>query len=187
MTRNVITAYLTTLICLGLLSCSYIYSDNLIVLRNCKYFLAAYCVADVYGNTLEMIIHHTATILLGYILHIASYTELSLQEKDMLTITTVVLMQTEISTIPLNMMYIGYKNNFMKAIFIISFFYFRIIRVPRMLVSNKDTCFYCPYKIHPIETICLDNLFCYYSWVFSTLVLLSLNLIWMVKIVLKLR
>ena len=186
MTKDVTAVYLLTVLYMGILSCTYTHGNDLIVLRNCKYILTTYCIADLYGNTLEMVIHHIATILLGYILHNASYRDLTLEQNNLLTDYTTVLLQTEISSIPLNLIYLGYKNKVTKALFITTFFYFRMVKVPEILIFNPDTCFYCKYnKTHPVEIMFSDSLFCYYSWVFSTLVLLSLNCIWMVKIIHK--
>ena len=185
MTKDVTMIYLLTVLYVGVLSCTYIYSNNLIILRNCNYILIAYCITDIRGNTLEMIIHHVATILLGYSIHNASYRDLTLEQNNLLTDYTTVLLQTEISSIPLNLIHLGYKNKYTKVIFISTFFYFRMVKVPEILIFNPDTCFYCQYETHPIEIVFSDSLFCYYSWVFSTLALLSLNCIWMVKIVRK--
>jgi len=177
---SAISVYINTAMCLGIIYTSVVYENNLVMLRNCKYILTMFCIGDIYGNSREMILHHIATIFLGYMLHIATYTELTIEEKYILSKATSVLMQTEISTLPLNMLHLGYKNKLMKLAFAISFFYVRIIRIPFYLVISPDTCYYCYRDEHPVEKLQV-----YYIWNFSILSLLGLNIMWMFRIIKK--
>jgi len=122
MTKDATIIYLSSALYLGVLSCTYMYGNDLILLRNCNYILIVYCMADIYGNTLEMFIHHIATILLGYIIHNASYRDLTLEQNNLLTDYTTVLLQTEISSIPLNLIHLGYKNKYTK----VSLYFFKL-------------------------------------------------------------
>lgn len=177
---NALSVYLNSAMCLGIIYCSIVYENDLIMLRNCKYILALFCMLDIYNNSREMILHHISTIFLGYILHVASYSNLEEYQIYMITKTTTVFMQTEISTLPLNMIYLGYKNSIVKNLFVATFFYFRIIRLPWYLIFLPDTCYYCFFYEHPIEKIGLQ-----YLWVFSTVVLMGLNIYWSKKILMK--
>lgn len=177
---NPLPVYINSVMCLGVIYCSIVYENDLIMLRNCKYVLALFCLVDMYKNSREMVLHHIATIFLGYILHVASHTNLEPHETYILTKTTTVLMQTEVSTLPLNLLHLGYKNSIVKSLFVSTFFYFRMIRVPWYLISSPSTCYYCAYIGHPMYKIKLE-----YIWTFSTLTLLGLNAYWMNKIVRK--
>lgn len=177
---NPLLVYINSVMCLGVIYCSVVYENDLIMLRNCKYVLALFCLVDIYRNSREMVLHHIATIFLGYILHVASHTNLEPREIYILTKTTTVLMQTEVSTLPLNLFHLGYKNSIVKSLFVSTFFYFRMIRLPWYLISSSYTCYYCAYDVHTIEKINLE-----YMWIFSTLTLMGLNTYWMNKIVRK--
>jgi hypothetical protein len=174
---------ISILICSYVVRCSYVYEHDLEQLSNCHYILMIYCLIDMYNcRKFDMRLHHIATIMIGYVLY---KTVLLDPTNIVLSKTTSILMKTEISTIPLTILHMGYKNIFIKTLFVLIFLYVRTYSVTYYLVIKRDTCFYCYDNSHPIYNVCENNNLCMFSWVFSTSILILLNNYWTVLMMLR--
>lgn len=165
------------IMCMTMLTISRLYPSDLDSVTLATYPLFAYCIIDIPFNTWDMIFHHVCTLMIGYTLNVR-YPE---QNTDVTLVLAKSFIDTEISTILLDMMYLGYRHRLIKLSFVATFFYYRIISLVFLLFINPTTCYFCNLS----DFICGDDTRCHISWVVSTLGLTSLNVFWFAKILVK--
>ena len=156
----------------------YQYPTNLEMMSLATCPLIGYCILDIIGNSWDMIIHHISTIVITVSLHYSYNTQ------DTLVASKVArdLMFTEVSTVFLDFIHLGYSSIVIKILFLLSFTYFRIIQIPLLLIINSDTCYFCK---EPIDFVCSTNIICHMTWSISILSLMLLNIMWFLKIIQK--
>ena len=165
------------IMCVSMLSISHLYQSDLHIMSIATYPLLAYCIIDTPFNTWDMILHHCFTLMLGYALNV----RYPGQNEEITLIISKTFIDTEISTIFLNLMYLRYQHYLIKFSFIATFFYYRIICIVYMLFINQPTRYFSGQH----KFICGDDNQCHMMWSVSTLGLVSLNIYWFVKILEK--
>lgn len=178
MTRSKPKVIGALIMCLWILYVCFFHPDDVLILGLTSYPLCVYCLIDIPGNTTDMIIHHFSTIVTTASLHY-SYPDKSL---ELTAKVTNALMCTEVSTIFLNLIHLGYKHIFIKLLFLFTFTYYRIYKIPDLLILNSDTCYFCNNENN---YVCNDNVICHIGWSMSTINLMALNVIWYIKILRK--
>ena len=103
-----------------------------------SHFLAVYIISDVTFK-LDFIFHHLIFIL-SYLFYNLYLYPLMINCDDNIQRETFLdwnksFYYLEFSTIFLNMMYLGYKNSFVKILFFLSFVYFRIFKFTYLTLS----------------------------------------------------
>lgn len=166
------------LMCFMMIITSYYYPTDLDALALCTIPLLIYCVIDIYGNSWDMVIHHISTLFTGLAMY---YTY---DDRDIYTATLVArnLIWTEVSTIFLDLIYLGYRNLLVKLSFVVTFTYFRAIRLPWVIVYDSDTCYFC---IDNTDYVCGANELCHIIWSIGIFNLLMLNTMWYGKLLSK--
>jgi hypothetical protein len=164
--------------CMTMLLATYIYPNDLSMLSKSAYPLLLYCVLDITGNSWDMVIHHIATLMAGLAMH----NTYELQETTVTLTIAKSLILTEISTIFLDLIHLGYRHLLIKLGFIVSFTYFRVIRLPWLLIFNKEVCYFC---VDRKDYICGSNDLCNFMWSTGIVTLMSLNIMWFCKIISK--
>ena len=165
------------IMCVSMLSISHLYPSDLHAMTIATYPLFVYCIVDTPFNTFDMILHHTFTLMLGHVLNV----RYSGQNEELTLIISKAFVDTEISTIFLNLMYLRYRHFLVKFSFIATFFYYRIVCIIFLLFINPTTSYFSDQS----EFICDNDTGCHAMWSVSTLGLLSLNIYWFVKILEK--
>jgi len=164
--------------CIIMLSASYMYPTNLSIVSTASYPLLLYCILDIAGNSWDMVIHHISTIIVCLTLH----NTYSLQEITTTLEVTNNLMFTEVSTIFLNFIHLGYKHLLIKLGFLLTFTYFRVIKLPWIFIFNEETCYFC---VDRKSYVCGSSDLCHFMWRTSIITLMLLNSMWFCKIIRK--
>ena len=162
------------IMCTAMLSVSRLYSSDLDTITTATYPLFFYCIVDIPFNTWDMIFHHICTLMIGYVLNV----RYPGQNTEATLVLAKAFIDTEISTVFLDLMYLRCRHPMIKVSFITTFLYYRIIRLTNLLFFNPTTCYFCDQS----DFICDDNTKCHIAWVTSTTSLLVLNLFWFAKI-----
>lgn len=165
------------IMCMSMLSISRLYPSDLHIMTIATCPLLVYCIIDTPFNTLDMILHHTFTLMTGYVLNV----RYSGQNEEITLVIAKAFIDTEISTIFLNLMYLRYRHFLVKFSFIVTFFYYRIICIIFLLFINPTTSYFSDQS----GFICGEDAGCHAMWSVSTLGLCSLNIYWFVKILEK--
>lgn len=166
------------IMCCGMLMTSYCYPNDLDILSMCTIPLLIYCVIDIRGNSWDMVIHHISTLFAGLAMN---YTYVD-RDIDTATIVAKNLILTEISTVFLDLIHLGYRNLLIKLGFAITFTYFRAIRLPWVMVYDSDTCYFC---IDSKDYVCGTNDLCHILWSVGVFNLLMLNTMWYGRLITK--
>lgn len=164
--------------CFAMLTASYFYPNNLDILSLWTIPLWIYCIIDARGNSWDMIIHHVSTIFTGLAMNY------SYPERDIIITGFVArnLIHTEISTIFLDLIHLGYRNFMVKLGFFITFTYFRVLRLPWIFIYDNNTCYFC---INRKDYVCGTNNICHIMWSIGMVNLLMLNTMWYGKLIRK--
>ena len=164
--------------CATMLSVSYLYPTNLSTLTVSAYPLLLYCVLDIPGNSWDMVIHHISTLMTGLTMNY-SY-------EDRVTAVTLTIARslifTEISTIFLDLIHLGYRHLLIKLGFLITFTYFRVMRLPWIFVFNSETCYFCTDRV---DYVCGSGDLCHMMWSIGITTLMLLNSMWFCKLIRK--
>jgi len=162
------------IMCVSMLSISRLYPSDSHAITLVTYPLLVYCIIDIPYNTWDMILHHTFTLMIGYVLNV----RYSGQNDEITLVIAKAFIDTEISTIFLNLMYLRYRHFLIKFSFIVTFFYYRIICIIFLLFISPTTSYFSDQS----EFICDNDTKCDIAWVTSTTSLMVLNLFWFTKI-----
>ena len=164
--------------CLTMLSVSYLYPNDLDILKISTHPLLLYCVLDIAGNSWDMVTHHVSTIMVGLAMNYSYSTQ-----NNAVTSTVVrSLILTEISTIFLDLIYLGYRHFLVKLGFLITFTYFRVIGLPWLFIFNSETCYFCTGREN---YVCDSKTLSHMMWSIGILVLMLLNCMWFSKLIMK--
>lgn len=164
--------------CMTMLSASYLYPTDLSTLTMSAYPLLLYCVLDLAGNSWDMVIHHISTLMAGLAMNYA-------YEARETAITLTVargLVFTEISTLFLDLIHLGYRHMLIKLGFLVTFTYFRVVRLPWLFVFNSETCYFCT---GPANYVCDSSDLCHLMWSIGITTLMLLNSMWFCKLIRK--
>jgi hypothetical protein len=163
------------IISLSVLLTSYWYPNDLNITT---FPLLIYYIFNVSNNSWDMIIHHISAIMVGLSMNY-SY---NLEDITTTTIVARHLINTEIPSVFLHLIDIGYHNIIVKIGFIITFIYFRMIKLPWILIFDNETCYFC---INNNNYICGSNDLCHILWSIGIFNILLINTIWYTKMMLK--
>lgn len=162
--------------CTTVLCVSYLYPTNLTAMHIGSLPILLHCIIDLSNNTSDMIVHHIAAIITICILGITYEGQDDLAK----ALVARTFINTEISTISLNLYQMGYNNSLIKILFIMTFFYYRIVQLTRIL-------FFYPETYYWSTAICGTNKGCFEWWVRSTGAIVCLNFYWFRKIIKKFK
>ena len=165
--------------CITMLLAGYFYPGNLDVMSLSGYPLLIYCVLDIPGNSLDMIIHHISTLMAGLALGSSTY------ETQNLPSTRIVIQSlifTEVSTIFLDLIHLGYRHMIIKLGFFLTFTYFRVLGLPWLFILNPETCYFCTDRK---DYVCDSNSLCHLMWSTGIFTLMLLNSMWFCKLIRK--
>lgn len=162
------------IMCITMLSITQLYPSDLYTITISTYPIYIYCIVDIYYNTWDMILHHVFTLMLGYVLSIRYIG----QNEELIIVMAKAFINTEISTLFLNLLHLRYKHILIKISFITTFFYYRIICIMFLLFINPTTCYFCNQS----DFICGDDTGCHVIWPICSGGLMTLNIFWLTKI-----
>ena len=174
-----INTLMNMIMCISILSISHFYPSDMNTMTIATYPLFIYCIVDIPYNRWDMVLHHSFTLILGLTL---SFDYVGKNE-DLTLMVSKTFIDTEISTIFLNMLYLGYNQALIRISFITTFFYYRIICILFLLFINPSTCYFCNQS----DFVCGNDISCNKLWIISTIGLSSLNIFWFVKILKNLK
>jgi hypothetical protein len=92
------------------------------------------------------------------------------------------LIFTEVSTIFLDLIHLGYRHLFIKIGFLATFTYFRVLGLPWLFILNPETCYFC---IDREDYVCGSNSLCHLMWSTGIATLMLLNSMWFCKLIRK--
>lgn len=140
--------------------------------------LMLYCILDL-SNSIDMIIHHIATVMLNITFFYTCYHLEYLDKSDQQSISEIVcsFFMVEVSTIFLALIHLGYRNIVMRFLFVVSFVYYRIISLSYTLYNY--------YQSKYIDQICQDSEWCRLRWYLGSIPVVALNYYWFGLIVNK--
>jgi hypothetical protein len=170
---------LNMVMCSTILTVASFYPTDLNMIGASAYPLFVYCIVDIIGNSWDMVIHHISTVMVGLVLHYYRY-----ESQDLLTTCLVArsFISTEISTLFLDLIHLGYRHILIRLGFLLTFTYFRVFRLPWLLILSPDTCYFCTERTN---YICGPNQFCHMLWSTGSITLMSLNTMWFYKLLRK--
>ena len=176
---SIIKNFLNMVMCTNMIIVTYFYPTDLDMMSLSAYPLFLYCILDLVGNSWDMVIHHISTLMTGLAIYCYRY-----ESQDVATTALVVnsLILTEISTIFLDLIHLGYRHVFIKLGFLFTFTYFRTIGLPWLLIFDSNTCYFC---MNATNYVCDSNMLCHLMWSLGISNIMLLNTMWFYKLIMK--
>ena len=166
-----IRTLLNMAMCSIMLLVSSVYPSDLYAMEVATRPLVLYCLLDLLSNSWDMIAHHTATLITIFILSSIYPNQNDISK----AIVAKTFIEMEISTLFLDLIHLRYRQLSIMLAFIFTFFHYRVIRPPQVLVLDESTSYWS-------GAVCGSDQVCNTFWVASTLTLMSLNIYWFTKI-----
>lgn len=141
-------------------------------------FLIVYCLFGL-KNSFDVVIHHLATIMLNiscFSVHQNLHRLDSTEQQDIFDITSSFFL-VEMSTIWLALIHLGFRNWFIRLLFLCTFIYYRICYLNYILWTR--------YQNRFITILCHEDFICHANWYLGSTILIFLNYYWLCVILLK--